>query len=223
MNKYLALLFLFLYSSAQAESELMKIKWKIHSEKEGIKIYTPVEYKHKSGLIPIKFKTVIKEKFSKVVTVLADNKRKIEWMPYLKETKTIEVLTPNESIVYYRYRSPWPFNPRDFLIRSIAKFNEKTKKLWVELKSIKKWKGVDENPSYVRGFSHDGYAVVSYKSIDETEIEMAFLNEFGGLIPTFVINVVQEKWPMQFMKNLRKHLTKNNIIIKDKFIIDKKE
>lgn len=205
---------------AYSKSELKTIKWKLHSDDEGIKIYTPLKYEHKSGLVPIKFKTTIKENIAKVVTVLADNVRKTQWLPYLQKSKTIHEYSNSDAVVYYRYGSPWPFSPRDFLIRSIAEFNSKTKKLWVEMKSIKKFKGVEKSDDYVRGFSHDGYAQVSYIDTNTTEIEMAFLNEFGGMIPTFVINIVQKKWPYEFMQNFRKQIAKPDITINPKFIID---
>ena len=220
MNKFLALLgFLALTSNAFSESLLEKIKWELHSNEDGIKIYTPVKYEHPSGLVPIKFRTVINHDISKVVTVLADNDRKTQWLPYLEDSRTIIDLSASEAIVYYRYGSPWPFSPRDFLIQSSAVFDEQTKVLKVQMKSIKKYKGVKKSSDYVRGFSHDGYAVVSVKSKGKTEVEMAFLNDFGGMIPTFVINVVQKKWPYEFIKNIRKQLNKEDIVVNPKFIV----
>jgi hypothetical protein len=220
VNKFLALIcFITLTSNAFSESLLKKIKWKLHSDEDGIEIYTPVDYKHPSGLVPIKFKTIINHDISKVVTVLADNDRKTQWLPYLEDSRTIVDLSSSEAIVYYRYGSPWPFSPRDFLIQSSAVFNEQTKVLKVEMKSIKNYEGVKKNSDYVRGFSHDGYAVVSVKGKGKTEMEMAFLNDFGGMIPTFVINVVQKKWPYEFIKNLRKQLDKKDVAVNPKFIV----
>ncbi len=217
--KTIILLLLFISTSAFSESLLEKIKWELYSNEDGIEIYTPVNYEHPSGLVPIKFKTIIDHDISRVVTVLADNDRKTQWLPYLQDSRTIEDLSFSEAIVYYRYGSPWPFSPRDFLIRSSGVFDEKAKVLKVEMKSIKKHKDLKVNPEYVRGFSHDGYAIVSVKTPGKTQLEMAFLNDFGGMIPTFVINIVQKKWPYEFIKNLRIQLDKKDIIIDPKFKI----
>jgi hypothetical protein len=85
--------------------------------------------------------------------------------------------------------------------------------------SIKNHPNFTANPDAIRGFSHDGYVRVKYITENKTEIEMAFLNEFGGYIPSFVINMVQKKWPYIFMKNLSKQLQKDNIIINPEFSI----
>lgn len=204
---------------AQAKSKLVDINWQLYSNQDKISIYTPKDYSHDSGIVPIKFKTIINQNISKVVTVLADNKRKVQWLPKLKSSQTIEDKSDTVAIVYYVYESPWPFSDRSFLLESSAKFNKEKKELWVEMKSIKSHKSVPIQDDTVRGFSHDGYARVKYISENKTEIEMAFLNEFGGLIPGFLINIVQKKWPYIFMKNLSKQLKKKEIIINNKFLI----
>ena len=51
---------------------------------------------------------------------------------------------------------------------------------------------------------------------------MAFLNDFKGMIPTWIINIVQKKWPHKFMKSLRTQLNKADIKIAPEFKDKKK-
>lgn len=219
INLFIGLFTIILSGSSFSKSKLTKIPWKLFTDKDGIEIFTPKSYTHETGIVPIKFKTIINHHISKVVTVLADDERKTQWLPKLKGSKTIEIQSKTKAITYYIYESPWPFNDRDFLIKSSAKFNQKTKELYVEMISIKDHPNFTAHPNAIRGFSHDGYVRVKYITDNKTEIEMAFLNEFGGYIPSFVINMVQKKWPYIFMKNLSKQLQKDNIIINPKFLI----
>jgi hypothetical protein len=205
--------------SATRKDTLENIQWKIHTNKEKIEVYLPKDYKHPSGLVPVRFKATIDYPLSKVLSVLADNSRKMEWIPKLEEAKMIEEISETDVIVYYRYSTPWPFSGRDFLIKSTAEFNSQTKVLKVLMKSVPEHKNLKSNDNYVRGISHDGYTILRYKDKRTTEIEMAFLNEFGGFIPNFVINLVQKKWPYKFMGNLRRQLRKDDIIVNPQFKI----
>jgi hypothetical protein len=219
-NLFLSLILFFPLKNIQAKSQLSAISWELFTDKDRIEIFTPTEYTHETGIVPIKFKTIINQNISKVVSVLADDQRKVQWLPKLKSSKLIETLSETKAITYYVYKSPWPFNDRDFLIKSSGVFNTKTKELYVEMISIKDHKDLKENTDNVRGFSHDGYVRVKFLTSTSTEIEMAFLNEFGGYIPSFVINLVQKKWPYIFMKNLSEQLKKDDIKIDPKFLLD---
>lgn len=202
-----------------SKSKLSAIPWELFTDKDGIEIFTPKNYTHETGIVPIKFKTIINDNISKVVTVLADDGRKTEWLPKLKGSKTVEIISKTDAVTYYIYESPWPFSDRDFLITSSGKFNYETKELYVEMKSIKEHSNFKSNPDATRGFSHDGYVRVKFLDENRTELEMAFLNEFGGFIPSFVINLVQKKWPYIFMTNLSIQLKKKDIVIDPKFKI----
>jgi len=48
-------------------------------------------------------------------------------------------------------------------------------------------------------------------------VEMAFMNDFGGYIPKFIVNFVQKSWPYSFMQQLREHLNKSDIALSPEF------
>lgn len=212
--------FLFLMNSnlfADQTLKLKKIDWKTHSKKDGIHIFVPKSFKHKSGLTPIRFKTVINWPILKVLSVLADNDRKNEWVPKHKESTMLESISLREQVIYYRYDSPWPFNDRVFILRQLASENKKEKAISVDLKSVDHPKAKKDSSSVI-GITYDGYTTLKAVGENQTELEMAFLNDFGGNIPKFVINWVQKNWPYKFMKNLSKQLAKDDIVINKKFI-----
>lgn len=201
------------------KSKLRTIEWKEISSENGITVYSPKSYDHKSGLVPIRFKALIKHNISKVITVLADNKRKSEWLPNLKITKLLEKRTIQDFTVYYRYDAPWPFQDRDFIVRNLSSFNLNTMTVSVDIKSVEHKNDPSLGES-VRGIAHDGYSIIKSDPNDKryTIVEMAFINEFGGFIPSFITNLVQKKWPYKFMDSLRKQLSKSDILIAPEFI-----
>lgn len=220
ITNFIVSIFSLTYASSSNKISLRDVEWIEHTNKKRIQVYVPKNFKHPSGLVPVRFKAILDYPLSKVLTVLADNTRKKEWVPKLTSSKVIEEVSESDVIVYYRYSTPWPFSDRDFLINSSVHYNAQTKTLNVLMKSIDDHKDLKDGDCCVRGYSHDGYTILKFIDKNKTEIEMAFLNEFGGFIPNFVINLVQKKWPYKFMGNLRLQLKKSNIITNPKFKIN---
>ena len=207
---------LLLSSNSWAISKLQDIKWKEVSGKDGITVYQPLNYQHDSGLVPIRFKTVINHNILRVLSVLSDDSRKQQWLPRLKQTKIIQDNSIKDRTVYYRYESPWPFNDRDFVVHNQAIFNEKELIVSVAIKSIEH-PNISTSNQTVRGTTYDGYSIIKPLGANQTSLEMGFLNSFGGLVPKWIVNIVQKKWPYRFMKSLKGQLQKNDIKINPQF------
>ena len=200
---------IFIHTSGHSEI-LKQIKWREISSQAKIKVFEPVDYRHPSGLVPIKFKTTLSHPIERVIAVLADEKRKIQWVPKAKQIKILKKNSPRDFIVYYRYSAPWPFQDRDFLIRNIVTTQKNA--MFVELESV-------DNNSFaipddaVRGKTYEGYTKIKILNTNETSLEMGLLTDFGGFIPKWIINLVQKKWPYRFMQNLHRQLAKDDIEI----------
>ena len=198
-------------------NELEKIEWKTISQKEGIIVFKPKSYKHKSGLVPIRFKAILNHKVERVLTVLADELRKKEWLPKAKEVKLLEKNSAADFVGYYRYYAPWPFQDREFVLSNKGVVDTKAKTIYVDIKSIDHEKAPKKS-GITRGITHVGFSKIRPLEGSKTEVEMGLLTEFGGLIPNWIINIVQKKWPYSFMKNLRKQLKKTDLVINPDFV-----
>lgn len=221
--KYILILSVFVFNGTMAfsaPSKLRSIEWSEISSKDEIFIYKPKSFNHKSGFVPIKFKAIIKHRIDRVLSVLANEKRKLEWLPALKKVKLLEKKSIQDFTVYYRYHAPWPFKDRDFVVQNLGVFDSRKFIVSIDIKSIDKGEVFDDT---VRGITYDGYSIIQPHGKDSTLIETAFLNDFGGFVPKFIINIVQKKWPYKFISQLREQLNKNDIEIMDEFRLDHKE
>jgi hypothetical protein len=205
--------------ASEGASKLRTIIWEEVSKKEGITVYGPKYFDHSSGLVPIKFKATINSKIDKVLSVLADEKRKLEWLPKLKKIELLEKKSIQDFTVYYRYDAPWPFKDRDFVIKNLGTFDEEKYIVSVDLLSTKH-ESREPTTDAVRGSAIDGYSLIQKGNNGTTIVEMALLTDFGGMIPKFIVNIVQKSWPYNFMKHLRLQLKKNDIIILEDFKLD---
>jgi hypothetical protein len=216
MKKYLFCISLIVTISTAKASKLRDVEWKEISNKEGISVFQAVKFKHNSGIVPIRFKAVLNHDIVRVLSVLADEKRKPEWLPSLNKIKVLEKISSRDITVYYRYDAPWPFKDRDFVIQNLGTFDSNDLKVSVDIKSIKRHDDPADG-STVRGTTYDGYSIIRPMGKNKTMVEMAFMNDFGGVIPKFIVNFVQKSWPYEFMKQLRVHLRKSDIALSPEF------
>lgn len=207
--------FLLLFSFNSYASIFEEIDWKLIDDKKGINVYRPDKYKHPSGLIPIRFRATINHDVRKVLTALVDESHKLNWVPKLKASQIIKKDSREKFTCYYLYDVPWPFKDRDFVIENSAVVDYKAKSIFVKFYSVDD-KIFPKKNGIVRGATIEGYTKIWVKN-NQTEIEIAILNDFGGYVPTWVMNLIQKVWPYKFMENLERYLRDNKIEIHPDF------
>jgi hypothetical protein len=189
--------------------------WKVKEEKNGIKILTAPRHKE-TGIVPIKAQTILEQPMPRILSVLATTKRKKEWIPKLLEAYVVEQKSKYERIEYALYDSPWPFNDRAFVISTKGRYNQKENTIFIDIHSIDHPK-VPKNKNHVRGNTYIGSVYMKGLTAEKTYFEITLLTDFKGAIPTWIINLVQGKWPYKMFTNLKKQLAKDDIKIWPEF------
>jgi hypothetical protein len=189
--------------------------WALSKEKDGIKIFSAPQHKE-TGIVPIKAQTVLNHTMPKILSVLATTERKQEWIPKLAEAYIVEQKSKYERVEYARYSSPWPFNDRAFVISTKGRYNPKENTVFIDIHSTEHEK-VPLNPDHVRGQTYIGSVYMKGLTKDTTFFEITLLTDFKGNIPTWIINIVQAKWPFKMFSNLKSQLDKKDIKIWPEF------
>lgn len=189
--------------------------WSLSKEKDGIKIFRAPQHKE-TGIVPIKAQTVLNHTMPRILSVLATTERKMEWIPKLVEAYIVEQKSKYERVEYARYDSPWPFHDRSFVISTKGRYNEKDNTVFIDIHSTEHAK-VPKNPNYVRGHTYIGSVYMKGLTKDTTFFEITLLTDFKGNIPTWIINIVQAKWPFKMFYNLKAQLEKPDIKIWPEF------
>ncbi len=186
-------------------------KWEIDKDRRGIKVFKAPRHEE-TGIIPIKAQTVLDFPISRVLTVLADTKRKAEWIPKLDEAYIIEEKSKYSRIEYARYSAPWPFHDRSFVISTKGRYDPKERTIFIDIQSTTHDKA-PLNPKYVRGKTYIGSVFLKYVEENKTFFEITLLTDFRGNIPAWIINLVQSSWPFKMVDNLTAQLKKDDIVI----------
>lgn len=203
---------------AQASADFVypDLKWEVAYSKKGVKVYK-AEKDEKSGIVPIKFETIIDSPPSRVLAVLADSTRKTEWIPHLKHAHTVKKFSEMEKYEYNIYNSPWPFDDRTFLIHLKSTLNEEKREIVTELKSID-LPEVPVKKDHVRGTTYYGKVIIRNNQEGKTYLEMMFLTDFKGNIPSWIVNLVQSSWPKKMVKNISRQLNKKDLVIPERWL-----
>lgn len=177
-------------------------EWVFVQEYEGVKLFKLKE--QKDGIIPFKAtfdSTYEQEKF---VQLLVDYQMKKDWSPKLKEVKLHKQLNKRSYVFSEYYSTPWPFYDREFLLTGEI----------IKNGDVVHFKASQFNDS---SYADDSHVVANVQLLDValkpiekgTHIEFRFIGDMGGVIPSWVSNIIQKKWPVRFIQAMERTLSLN--------------
>ncbi|MBM4055152.1 MAG: hypothetical protein FJ264_10885 [Planctomycetes bacterium] len=193
-----------LINGVAADIQGLGIEWKIFSEKDGVQVYKGIIKDY--PVVAFKGTAVIDAPVVKVMTVLCDMERKTEWVHYLAESKIIKEYSPKKRIEYHRTVPPWPVAQREFIFLAEAVQLDDKKTVIINLSSA----GDSEVPrtkTIVRGeLKHGRYVLKSVENDMKTHLTIEILADPKGLIPKWLVNSIQKKWPVNTINGIRREL-----------------
>ncbi len=147
---------------------------------------------------------------AKLWAVFSDVSKQPEWIDRLKETRLVS--KPEEASVRYysQYYSPWPISNRDFLFQRVINIDEENKIITVMVHSVEDERE-PEADCCVRGWLSRAYWRFSAQESGKTKVEVEVVTDPKGLIPTWIINLVQRSWPVKSISNLVKRATQADV------------
>ena len=150
----------------------------------------------------------------RIAYVLDDTEGKIEWISRLEEENRLEGNPSSyRSIVYQHYNLSWPVSDRDYVIES--KWTViKDMKLPTAILSIKSIirDDVPEIEGRVRGqLDRLVYKLEKLKS-NQTRVTVEIMVNPKGLLPNFMINLIQKEWPITTLRQLNAQALKGSAI-----------
>ena len=150
----------------------------------------------------------------RIAYVLDDTESKKEWVSRLKEeTRLEENPSSYRSIAYQHYNLSWPVSDRDYVIESKWTVM-KDMKLPTAILSIKSTirDDVPEIEGRVRGqLDRLVYKLEKLQS-NQTRVTVEIMVNPKGLLPNFMINLIQKEWPITTLRQLNAQALKGSAI-----------
>lgn len=159
--------------------------------------------KDAKGVMPFKAEGVINHSIPKIVAALKDYQNKHRWSPKLKSVKVHEKKKDETFIFSEFYKTPWPTYDREFLLEGTIK-NIKKGVVSFEASSVDLPNLMDED--HVQAQVHKLNVLLESIGKNATRITFEFYGDLGGWIPTWLMNVIQKKWPLRFIQGLNLYI-----------------
>ena len=150
----------------------------------------------------------------RIAYVLDDTESKTEWVSRLKQENRLEGNPFSyRSIAYQHYNLSWPVSDRDYVIESKWSVMKDTKlpTAILSIKSIIR-DDVPEIEGRVRGqLDRLVYKLEKLES-NQTRVTVEIMVNPKGLLPNFMINLIQKDWPITTLRQLNAQAMKGSAI-----------
>ena len=158
--------------------------------------------------------TTMPMSIERIAYVLDDTESKTEWVSRLKQENRLEGNPFSyRSIAYQHYNLSWPVSDRDYVIESKWSVM-KDKKLPTVILSIKSIvrDSVPEIEGRVRGQLYRLVYKLEKLESNQTRVTVEIMVNPKGLLPNFMINLIQKDWPITTLRQLNSQALKGTEI-----------
>ncbi len=178
--------------------------WDFMYEKDGIKVYRRTI--KGSPIVGFRGETIIYNQPEKVLAVLMDNDHRLEWVDRLEQSDILKRISEKEYIVYQVFGLPWPLSKRDFVYRGVLTVDESKKSIVVRMQSVEH-KDAPETVGVRADLKSSMYRITPIGQF-MTKFEVEIHSDPKGLIPSFVVNLVQKSWPYKTLMSVKRQVEK---------------
>ncbi len=200
LKKSAVLLFLvILFVKAHAQES-----WKLHTEKDGVKVFTKAILTSK--IKALKIETILSATASELVTVLTDIETQKDWVYNTKSCATVKKNSRSDLYYYSEVELPWPAQNRDFVAHIMVSQNPSTKVVTMDAPCVSGM--VAEKPGIVRIVKSTGKWIITPVSKNQVKIEYTLAVDPAGSIPVWLVNMVAAQGPLETFKMLKSQLRK---------------
>ena len=142
-----------------------------------------------------------------LIATFSNPKERRHWVDMYKEHTTFEK-TEMKEVYWIRFDLPPLISDRDYVLESVAKIDKEAGRLSVEIKSVEHPKA--PKGCCVRAEVKRTYYQFTALSRTKTKLEVEVHTNPKGLLPGWLINLIQKKWPAKTLNHLYQRAKKVN-------------
>lgn len=177
------------------------VEWKLIDDSDGIQVYSSSV--QGSDHVAFRGVKIMPVPIDRVGFVLLDTnvENKKLWIDLIRDYQILEK-TPDFSISYSSFDLPWPVSNRDFIVETHYTIDPIKKELVMDLKSTTH---PQAPPTIgVRGEVKHSRYVLTVVDATHTRVELEIHSDPKGLLPSWLINLLQKSWPYNTLTMMEK-------------------
>lgn len=200
------IILLFLSAIFSFDSPAYQIDWKEIDVDPNIEVYAgSVE-----GLDLVAFKgiDILDHSMADIIAVLSDIEKAEQWINGMVEADIVEILGQTSRIDYNRQHLPWPLSDRDFVFKITTRVSADQRQIVFDLKSVEHDKK-PVRPNIVRARLLQSYLKLIALAENKTTLEIMMLADPEGVLPIWLVNLVNRQWAPNTINGLRRYMKKH--------------
>ncbi len=196
------LTFVFLFFSSPAYA------WKVIMTEAGVEVAQKTM--EGSPLMAFRGEGVMDVPIATLVSVLLDDDIATEWVDLQSEHSVIRELTENKKLLYEKYDLPFPIDDRDYVITELASYDDANKIFTLDFESVDD-AARPVSKCCVRAMAYRTFWRLTKVDETNTKVEVEVFTDPKGMLPSWLINMIQKDWPWKTISGLVKRAKKGDI------------
>ncbi len=182
--------------------------WQLTRDEDGTRSYRRI--RQDSALLAFKAEGVIDAPVPKVLSVLLDAERVLEWIPRMAESKIVRWLDPpREYVQFTRFSVPWPVRDRFFVSRVRLNVDPITQE--TEIRYYNDESG-EVLPNLIQGTAGGSYyRLIPVDGGQRTRLVGVSVADPNGSVPKWLVNMLAGGWAHETIALLRKQVKKEDV------------
>jgi hypothetical protein len=156
-----------------------------------------------SPLMAFRGEGVMDVPIATLVSLLLDDDKATEWVDLQAEHWVISQASTDDKVLYERYDLPFPIDDRDYVISQKASYDEAN---WVFTLDFESVSDPAKPPSdcCVRAMAYRTFWRLTKVDDWSTKVEVEVHTNPKGMLPAWLINMIQKDWPWKTISGLVK-------------------
>lgn len=186
---WLATLFCFVLTSS---SWSYASGWDLIDRSDGVSVYA--REVPGTDLVAFKGHKVMPVSIGKIIALILneDVEEKKRWIDMIMDFRILSKRS-QKVVTYTSFDLPWPVEDRDFIVESSYRLERVQKQFILDIRSVEP---ADAPPTIgVRGRIFGSKYILTAIGASQTRVEVEILADPMGLLPDWLINLIQRSWP----------------------------
>lgn len=180
--------------------------WEKINTEDGVSVYSKAV--EGSDLVAFKGVATIKQPLGKLLSVLMDNERRVEWVDRMSVSTILEEKNKFDFVIYQAFDLPFIISNRDYVYRGKA-YTDAQGAVVLTMNSCKHEKS-PETVGVRAKLIRSKYKLIP-KGKTQTTVEVEIHTDPRGMIPTWLVNQIQENWPAKTLSGIRKQAQRKDV------------
>ncbi|MCO4746910.1 MAG: hypothetical protein KC912_19085 [Proteobacteria bacterium] len=158
-------------------------------------------------LFAFKGETIMDASRGQVLHVLLDNEHRVEWVDRLYTNSIVERKTTFDYVLYQAFDLPAMFASRDYVYHGVVTEDPTSGVVTLTMQSVEH-PDAPETVGVRAELLNSRYLLTPVEDGNKTRVEVEIITDPKGMMPSWLVNVIQKSWPVDTLNALRGELSK---------------